>query len=120
VSQLDAFAKMYFLPGTAHCGGGTGPQDGPDQLLEAVINWVEKGQAPGPVVAHRGKERAHMLFADPKTGTVSGVLVPPAAGTARDFLLCPFPQVAKFNSALADKDGAVNEAANWSCQTPST
>jgi feruloyl esterase len=51
---------------------------------------------------------------------VSGVLVPPAAGTARDFLLCPFPQVAKFNSALADKDGAVNEAVNWSCQTPSS
>jgi feruloyl esterase len=120
VNQLDAFAKMYFLPGTAHCGGGTGPQDGPDQLLEAVMNWVEKGQAPGPVVAHRGKERAHMLFADPKTGTVSGVLVPPAAGSARDFMLCPFPQLAKFNQGLADKDGAVNEAANWSCQTPST
>jgi feruloyl esterase len=119
VERFDKFAKMYFLPGTAHCGGGTGPEDAPDQLLEAMINWVEKAQPPAAVVAHRG-DRTRKLFADPKTGTVSGVLVPPAAGSARDFLLCPFPQVAKFNSALADKEGAVNDATNWSCQTPAS
>jgi feruloyl esterase len=119
VDRLDTFAKMYFLPGTAHCGGGTGPEDGPDQLLDTMINWVEKGQTPGPVVAHRG-DRARKLFADPKTGTVSGVLVPPASGPARDFLLCPFPQVAKFNQSVAGNDGAVNDAVNWSCQNPST
>jgi feruloyl esterase len=119
VERLDKFAKLYFLPGTAHCGGGTGPEDAPDQLLEAMINWVEKAQPPAAVVAHRG-DRTRKLFADPKTGTVSGVLVPPAAGAPRDFLLCPFPQVAKFNSALADKEGAVNDAANWSCQTPAS
>jgi feruloyl esterase len=117
VHQLDEFAKLYFLPGTSHCGGGTGPQDAPDQLLETMIAWVEKGQAPAGVVSHRGKDRAQMLFADPKSGTVSGVLVPPSAGTSRDFLLCPYPQVAKFNKALADKEGAVNDAANWSCKT---
>jgi feruloyl esterase len=119
VERLDKFAKLYFLPGTSHCGGGTGPEDAPDQLLEAMINWVEKAQPPAAVVAHRG-DRARKLFADPKTGTVSGVLVPTAAGSPRDFLLCPFPQVAKFNSALADKEGAVNDAANWSCQTPAS
>ena len=119
VERLDKFAKLYFLPGTAHCGGGTGPEDAPDQLLEAMINWVEKAQPPAAVVAHRG-DRTRKLFADPKTGTVSGVLVPPAAGSPRDFLLCPFPQVAKFNSALADKEGAVNDAVNWSCQTPAS
>jgi feruloyl esterase len=116
VHQLDEFAKLYFLPGTSHCGGGTGPQDAPDQLLDTMIAWVEKGQAPGGVVTHRGKDRAQMLFADPKSGTVSGVLVPPSAGASRDFLLCPYPQVAKFNKALADKEGAVNDAANWSCK----
>jgi feruloyl esterase len=84
-----------------------------------MINWVEKAQPPAAVVAHRG-DRTRKLFADPKSGTVSGVLVPPAAGSPRDFLLCPFPQVAKFNSALADKEGAVNDAANWSCQTPAS
>jgi feruloyl esterase len=118
VSQLDKFAKLYLLPGTSHCGGGTGPQDGPDKLLETMMDWVEKGKAPGPVVTHRGKDRAHMLFADPKSGTVSGVLVPPSTGDSRDFLLCPYPQVARFNPGLAAQAGAVNEAANWSCQAP--
>jgi feruloyl esterase len=116
--KLDKFAKLYFVPGMAHCGGGTGPQDGPDQMLEAMIDWVENGKAPTTIVTHRGKERAKMQFADPTTGTISGVLVPPSTGTPRDFLLCPYPQVATFNKALADKAGAVDEAANWSCKTP--
>jgi feruloyl esterase len=118
-SQLDKFAKLYFLPGTAHCGSGTGPQDAPDQLLQAMMDWVENGKTPEAVVTHRGKDRTQALFASPKSGTVSGVLVPPSAGSSRDFLLCPYPQVAKFDSALADKEGAVNEAANWSCKATS-
>jgi feruloyl esterase len=117
MKQLDEFAKFYAIPGMAHCGGGTGPQDAPDQLIEAMISWVEKGHVPDAVVAHRG-DRAKMLFTDPKTGTASGVIVPPAKGTARDFLLCPYPQVAKFNQALADKPGAVDDAVNWSCKAP--
>jgi feruloyl esterase len=83
-----------------------------------MMDWVEKDKVPGPVVAHRGKERAQMLFAEAKTGTVSGVIVPPSTGSPRDFLLCPYPQVAKFKAALADKPGAVDDAANWSCQVP--
>jgi feruloyl esterase len=117
VKQLDEFAKFYSIPGMAHCGGGTGPQDGPDQLIEAMIGWVEEDRVPGPVVAHRG-DRARMLFADPKTSTVSGVIVSPSQGTARDFLLCPYPQVATFNKAVAKTPGAVNEAANWTCKVP--
>jgi feruloyl esterase len=117
VKELDEFARFYRLPGTAHCGGGTGAQDGPDQLIQAMIGWVEKDRAPEAVVAHRGN-RAKMLFSDPKTGTVSGVIVPPSQGTPRDFLLCPYPKVSKFNAALADKPGAVDDAANWSCQAP--
>ena len=116
--QLDQFAKLYKVPGMAHCGGGTGPQDAPDQLLNTIVAWVEEGKAPGPVVTHRG-DRAKMVFADPKSGTVSGVIVPPSTGAARDFLLCPHPQVAVFDKSKADKQDAVNEAANWSCKAPS-
>ena len=115
--QLDQFAKLYKVPGMAHCGGGTGPQDAPDQLLNTIVAWVEEGKAPGPVVTHRG-DRAKMVFADPKSGTVSGVIVPPSTGTSRDFLLCPHPQVAVFDKSKADKQDAVNEAANWSCKAP--
>jgi hypothetical protein len=52
------------------------------------------------------------MFADPNTGTVSGVVVPPSTGSPRDFLLCPYPTIAKFNGS---KDGEA-DAANWSCR----
>ena len=109
-------ATLYRVPGMGHCGGGTGPQDAPDRLLSELIDWVEKGRKPGPVTVHRGAERAQMAFADPRTGTVSGVIVPPSTGSARDFLICPYPQQARFNGNPAS--GAVYEAANWQCRTP--
>jgi feruloyl esterase len=117
-AALEKFAALYQVPGNGHCGAGTGPQDAPDVLLDQLVNWVEKGQSPQPVVAHRGADRVQLTFADPKTGTVSGVVVPPPTGESRDFLLCRYPQVAVFNKAMADKPGAVNDAANWSCHTP--
>jgi feruloyl esterase len=59
-----------------------------------------------------------MAFADPKSGTVSGVIVPPSTGTSRDFLLCPHPQVAVFDKSKANQATAVADAANWSCKAP--
>jgi feruloyl esterase len=111
-AKLTSFARFYRVPGMGHCGSGTGPQDTPDVLLQALIDWVEKGKKPAAVVAHRG-ERATLQFADPATGTVSGVVVPPSTGSARDFLLCPHPQVAKFNG----KAGGEADAVNWTCVT---
>ncbi len=108
---FGGFARFYKIPGMGHCGGGTGPQDTPDRLLEALIAWVEQDKAPGPVIAHRG-DRAQMAFSDPKTGTVSGVVVPPSVGASRDFLLCPYPTIARFNG----KPGGEADAVNWSCK----
>ncbi|ALR20556.1 tannase/feruloyl esterase family alpha/beta hydrolase [Sphingobium baderi] len=110
-SMLDAFARFYQVPGMAHCGSGTGPQDAPDAMLASLIDWVENKKAPASIVTHRG-DRAKMAFADPKTGTVSGVIVPPSTGTPRDFLLCPDPTVATFNG----KPGGESESENWTCK----
>lgn len=107
----DKFVRFYKVPGMAHCGGGTGPANAPDQLLAELIDWVEEGKSPGGVVTRRGND-AKLLFADPETGTVSGVMVPPSTGSNRDFLLCPWPQVATFNGEA----GGEEDAANWSCQ----
>jgi hypothetical protein len=79
-----------------------------------MIDWVEKGRAPEGVVAHRG-DRAKLMFAS-ADGSVSGVVVPPAVGSARDFLLCPYPMVSVFDRSKANTPGAVFEAANWSCR----
>jgi feruloyl esterase len=112
---LPQFVRYYRVPGMAHCGGGTGPGDAPDQMLEALIAWVEEGKSPDDIVAHRGTDKVQLLFANPATKVVSGVMVPPPAGPSRDFLLCPFPKTAVFNGSKAAD--AANDAANWSCQT---
>ncbi|MDY0068601.1 MAG: tannase/feruloyl esterase family alpha/beta hydrolase [Porticoccaceae bacterium] len=117
-AKLDEFARLYQIPGMGHCGSGTGPLDAPDQFIRAMVDWVEKDVPPGPVVAHRGDERARLIFADPKTGQVSGVVIPPPVGEPRDFLLCPYPRIAVFNPAAGHDKGAVYDARNWLCRAP--
>lgn len=113
--RVGKFAQLYQIPGMAHCGGGTGPSDGPDQLLGTLIDWVENNKMPGSVTMHRGNNRAELMFAN-SDGSVSGVMIPPSVGTSRDFLVCPFPQVSVFDQSKADIPNAVYEAENWSCQ----
>jgi len=105
------FASFYKVPAIGHCGGGTDPVDHADRLFERLMAWVEQGKEPGAIVAHRGSG-ASSVFADPLKGTVAGVAVPAPVGDARDFLLCPYPTIAKFK----DNGGDVNDAANWECK----
>ncbi len=87
--QVDSFARLYLVPGMHHCSGGPGPNE--FDMLSALENWVEKGVAPGPIVAtHR------------TDGTVD-----------RTRPLCPHPQVARYTGA-----GSVNEAASFRCEAP--
>ena len=117
IPELQKFARFYPIGGMGHCGSGTGPNDVPDRFLDAMIDWVEKGVAPEGIVAHGGA-RARLQFADPKTGVVSGVLIPPAVGPDRDFLECPYPKVPTYDPKASAKPGAVYEAANWACALP--
>jgi Tannase and feruloyl esterase len=50
-AQTQEFARLFMLPGVAHCGGG----DGPDSFngLGALVTWVEKGQAPTSFVTSK-------------------------------------------------------------------
>jgi hypothetical protein len=41
---------MFIVPGMQHCRGGNGPTDVDQQLLESLVTWVEKDQAPPSVV----------------------------------------------------------------------
>ncbi len=47
-AKTAAFARLFMLPGVAHCGGG----DGPDSFdgLGALVSWVEHGRAPATLV----------------------------------------------------------------------
>ena len=72
--KVDDFMRLFMAPGVAHCSGGAGPQ--PTGLLEAVVDWVEKGVAPSRVLATRtlpdGSTRSRPLCAYPKTARYSG------------------------------------------------
>jgi feruloyl esterase len=83
------FARLFMMPGVAHCAGGVGP----DQIdaLTAVIDWVEKNKAPDSLIASKVVK-----------GTVT-----------RTRPLCPYPQVARYRG-----QGSIDEAANFSCAAP--
>ncbi|ATY32210.1 tannase/feruloyl esterase family alpha/beta hydrolase [Sphingomonas psychrotolerans] len=47
----DAASRFYMVPGMGHCGGGNAFDN--FDLLGPVVDWVEKGRAPGAVLASR-------------------------------------------------------------------
>lgn len=124
---VEDMARLYVVPAWGHCSGTQGPIDAADHFLEALIQWVEKEKAPAAIEAHRGADdRIDLAFQsledlrkDLKAKGFAEVAGDPA-GTkpARDFLLCPFPQVSIFdkNKALLNSN-AVNDAQYWRCGT---
>lgn len=47
-ARTEDFARLFLLPGVAHCGGGQGP-DSLDALT-AVVDWVTRGKAPASLL----------------------------------------------------------------------
>jgi feruloyl esterase len=46
---VDQFVRFYLLPGVYHCGGGDGPAI--RDFLTPLMAWVERGVAPGALIA---------------------------------------------------------------------
>jgi len=88
-AQTADFVRLFMMPGVTHCGGGVGP----DQIdsVTAVIDWVEKSQAPDSLLATQ----------------MSG------GQAMRTRPLCPYPQVARYRG-----QGSTDEAANFACVVP--
>jgi feruloyl esterase len=82
----DAY-RLFMAPGMGHCGGGEGPSS--FDMLTALEEWVEQGQAPDLIVASR--ERG---------GSVD-----------RTRPLCPYPQLAVYTGT-----GSTDDAANFTCE----
>ena len=47
-AATSQFARLFLLPGVAHCGGGQGPDD--FDALTAVTDWVTTGKAPSSLL----------------------------------------------------------------------
>ena len=81
------FFRLFMAPGMAHCSGGVGPDQ--HDPMTAIINWVEKGQAPETILASR---------------TVNGQVV-------RSRPWCAYPKVARYTGR-----GSIDDAANFRCE----
>jgi feruloyl esterase len=87
--QMDAFARLYLIPGMHHCSGGPGPNQ--FDMLTPLENWVEKGIPPAQVVA-RSRMEGRLDRTRP---------------------LCPHPQVARYAGT-----GSIEDAASFRCELP--
>ncbi len=87
-ASTQDFSRLFLIPGMGHCQGGAGTDswDG----LQALVDWVERGQAPQSI-------------------TASGSQVFP--GRTRP--LCPYPQYARYKGT-----GSMEDAANFTCTAP--
>jgi feruloyl esterase len=85
--KVDGFMRLYTAPGVDHVGTG-GPANA--DFLGALVQWVEKGQAPGGLTLAE------------QTPTLPFKLM-------RTRPACTWPLVPRF------KGGVVNDAANFDC-----
>jgi feruloyl esterase len=85
-TSTESFARLFMLPGVAHCGAGNGP----DRVdwYSVIDNWVDKGAAPDRIVA-------------------SKVV---ANKTTRTRPLCAYPLKAIYKGS-----GSIDDEANFSC-----
>ncbi|HWE85636.1 MAG TPA: tannase/feruloyl esterase family alpha/beta hydrolase [Terracidiphilus sp.] len=98
----NGFVRLYMLPGVQHCAGGPGadviglsgtwPDDPRRNVRTALEEWVEKGMAPGTLVASK---------------TAGDT---PQAAVTMTRLLCPFPELAKYKGS-----GDPNNAESYAC-----
>lgn len=89
-ANVSQFARLFLAPGVGHCAGGPGPQ--PAGQFDAVVRWVEQGQAPESLNAVRRDASGKVVRSRP---------------------LCQFPMIAKYKGT-----GSSDEAANFACAAP--
>ena len=89
------FARLFLVPGMAHCGGG--PSCDQYELFEALVDWVEKGKKPDSVVA----------TVDPDNSEIPSDWSPD-----RTRPLCTYPAVPVYQG------GNIEDASSFSCVTP--
>lgn len=87
--------RYYGVPGMAHCSGG--PATDQFDALGALVNWVEKGQAPGALLASVNAANKDL---------------PAHWSKQRSRPLCPHPQVARYVA------GDIEQASSFACMAP--
>lgn len=88
--EVDAFFRLFLLPGVLHCSGG----DGPDQVdwIGALERWAEAGEAPDRLVSVRFGKDEEVVISRP---------------------ICPHPR-----RAVYDGVGDPKREASFTCSEP--
>ena len=81
------FFRLFMVPGMSHCSGGVCPNQ--FDPVTAIVNWVEKGNAPEKIIAKQIKD---------------GKVV-------RTRPLCPYPETEHYKGK-----GSIDDAANFECK----
>lgn len=100
-NDTQQFFRLFMAPGVEHCTGGAAPQPGrppgsewtlavQESMFKALVNWVERGQAPDSILASQSLD----------------------GGATRTRPLCPYPALAKYTGR-----GSTDDAANFICAT---
>ncbi len=95
-ARAQSFERLYMLPGVYHCNGGEGPSS--VDMLSAVMAWVEKGVAPGAILASPPAPRPPGAAGGPPAAAG-----PPAPVVTATRPVYPFPAVAKYVGGDANR-----------------
>jgi feruloyl esterase len=87
--RVEQSYRLFMVPGMAHCAGGDGASN--FDMVSALERWVERGLAPGEIIAQRQRDGA----------------------VDRTRRLCAWPRVARY-----DGKGDPNVAASFRCEAP--
>jgi feruloyl esterase len=93
------FVRFFRVPGMNHCSGG--PSTDRFDMLQALVDWVEQGQAPEAVIAGVRGPSALPPNAE----------LPAGWSPERTRPLCPYPQVARYKGS-----GDPEQAENFACR----
>jgi hypothetical protein len=88
-AKTAGFIRLFMAPGVGHCSGGPGPA--PAGQFDALVKWVEHGQAPETLTAVRRDQ----------TGAV-----------VRSRPLCQYPLVARYKGR-----GPTDDAGSFECRS---
>ena len=98
-AKTDEYARLYMVPGMNHCSGG--PATDQFDMLDSLVNWVEKAKAPEQVIAKARGAGANVVNAE----------VPATWNPARTRPLCSYPKVAQYNGT-----GDIESASSFTCK----
>ena len=108
-ARTDGFSRLYMVPGMQHCEFGPGAwwfnpvsarsgADPQSDMAASLVQWVEKGVAPGALIGIRPVDPASV-----REDSAS-------LAVDRTALLCPYPQVARYQ-----RQGDPHAAQSWRC-----